>query len=83
MTLMTHPAPPTISRRDLHDGRAFPPLRGGIKGGVTRVQMLRRAGVSSPALPTLIPTPLAREAGRDLHDGRVRSMPTQTTKERV
>ncbi|KPQ11940.1 MAG: hypothetical protein HLUCCO17_03865 [Saliniramus fredricksonii] len=53
----------------LHDGRALPPLRGGIKGGVTRVQMLRRAGVSSPALPTLIPSPLGREAWLTLHDG--------------
>ena len=54
----------------LHEARAFPPLRGGIKGGVTRVQMHRRTMVSSPALPALIPSPLGREACRDLHHGR-------------
>ena len=45
------------------------PLRGGMKGGVTRVQMLRRTRVPLPALPTLIPSPLGRDAGRARHDG--------------
>ena len=50
--------------------RAFPPLRGGIKGGVTRVQSLHRGSMRQPLLPTLNPSPLGREAGRALHDER-------------
>jgi len=52
---------------DLQEGRAFPPLRGGIKGGVTRVQIGQRGRMMHPALPTLIPSPLGREAWRAFH----------------
>jgi len=68
---------------DLHEARAFPPLRGGIKGGVPRAQGLRRAGFSSAVLPTLNPSPLGREAARALHEGRVSSIPSKTKKERI
>ena len=49
--------------RALHEGRDLPPLRGGIKGGVTRVQMLQRQSMTRALLP-LNPSPLGREAGR-------------------
>ena len=55
-------------------GRArFPPLRGGIKGGVSPVSGIRSVGhLHKRISPPLIPSPLGREAWRALHAGRSR-----------